>query len=178
MTAHTAILIIDAQVAMFSYENHPLYNGDTVLQNIKLLLDNAREKNIPVIFIQHTECEEFEKGTPTWEICPEIAPLSKERVIEKTTCDSFHKTDLQEELQKLGITDLIIMGMQTEYCVDTTCRRAFSLGYHNIIVSDAHSTFDTEQLSGRQIVEHHNQILNGSFAQLKSADEVLELLSK
>ncbi|MDF2536882.1 MAG: amidase, partial [Bacillales bacterium] len=72
---NTALLIIDVQVAMFSYENTELYNGDKVLANIKSILEAARKLNMPIVFIQHTEDGEYTKGLPTWEICQEISPL-------------------------------------------------------------------------------------------------------
>ncbi len=154
---NTALLIIDVQVAMFSYENASLYNGDKVLTNIKRILETARKVNMPVVFIQHTEDEEYTKGLPTWEICQEVSPLATEKVVEKSSCDSFYQTNLQNVLQDLGVKNLIIMGMQSEFCVDTTCRRAFSMGYNSILTKDAHSTFDSESLTGEQIVHHENR---------------------
>ncbi len=64
--------------------------------------------------------------------------------------------------------------MQTEFCLDTTCRRAYSLGYkENILVKDAHSTFDTDVLSADKIIEHHNNILGGRFVTLKESREII-----
>lgn len=177
---NTALLIIDVQVAMFSYENAKLYKGIEVLDNIKKVLEAARKIQMPVIFIQHTENEEYTKGLPTWEICYEVAPLTNEIVVEKSSCDSFHQTELQDILQKLEIKNLIIMGMQSEFCIDTSCRRAFSLGYKNILIEDAHSTFDSELLTAEQIVNFENRVLgnkpDGRFVILKSANEVIDLL--
>lgn len=92
-----------------------------------------------------------------------IAPQEGDNIVEKTTPDSFHKTNLNEVLQEKGIEHVIISGMQTEYCVDTTTRRAFSEGYKVTLVSDAHSTFDTDVLRAEDIVKHHNVVF-GSFA--------------
>ncbi|MGQ0438103.1 isochorismatase family protein, partial [Bacillus sp. B-TM1] len=73
------------------------------------------------------------------------------------------KTNLKEVLQDKGIDHVIISGMQTQYCVDTTTRRACSEGYKVTLVSDAHSTFDTEVLRAEDIVKHHNVVF-GAFA--------------
>jgi len=170
----TAFVIIDVQVAMFSYVGTYPYHGDQVLQNIKLLLEKARATGTPVIYIQHNSDDEFKKGTPTWNICPEIQPIQGEFIVEKTKCDAFYKTKFQEVLQQLSITNLIIAGMQTEFCLDTTCRRAFSMGYESILVQDAHTTFDSEVLSAEQIVQHHNNVLGNSFVQLKTTEEMLK----
>ncbi|MCL6457412.1 MAG: cysteine hydrolase [Gorillibacterium sp.] len=174
--SQTALLIIDMQVAMFAYEGMSPYRGDEVLANCKQLLEKAREVHLPVVFVQHTADEEFTKGLSTWEICPEIAPLANEPIVEKASWDSFYQTTLHQTLQDLGVNHLIIMGMQSEFCLDTTCRRAFSMGYQNVLVQDAHSTFDSNFLTGEQIVQHHTQVLGGRFAQLQNTHEVLEQL--
>lgn len=172
----TALIIIDMQVAMFSYEDKSPYNGSLVLENIKKLLNKAHEKKIPVIYVQHTTDDEYKKGTASWEICPKIKPQKEDAIVEKENSDSFLETNLNEILQDLGVLNLIIVGMQTEYCVDTTIRRAFSLGYDNIFVKDAHTTFDSKVLSANKIIEHHNDVIGGSFAELKTTEEVLDML--
>jgi nicotinamidase-related amidase len=170
----TALVIIDVQDAMFSYDKIYPFHGNQVLCKIKLLLDKARESGIPVVYVQHTSTDEYEKGTPTWQICSEIQPMEGEPIVEKPTWDSFHKTDLQDILHQLGITKLIIAGMQTEFCVDTTCRRAFSMGYETTLVEDAHTTFDNEILTADLIIRHHNRVLGNRFVQLKTTEEILQ----
>ncbi|MEX2462329.1 MAG: cysteine hydrolase family protein [Paenibacillaceae bacterium] len=177
MREQTALLIIDAQTAMFTYEDAKLYNEQPVLANLVRLIEKARLSDILVIFIQHTslnETDEFYKGRLTWEIYPVLAPRLDELVIPKTTWDAFHLTSLNDELQKRNIHSLIIAGMQTEYCLDTSCRRAFSMGYESVLVSDAHSTFDSKTLLASQIIQHHNGVIGGRFARLKTTSEVIE----
>ncbi|MFC7391476.1 cysteine hydrolase family protein [Scopulibacillus cellulosilyticus] len=168
-------MIVDVQNAMFLHDDAALFNGEKVLDNIRNLIKKARDSKMPVIYIQHTEQadDQFAEGSFTWRIHSAITPLKDDIIVQKTTCDSFHKTNLQEELALRNIDSLVIAGMQTEFCIDTTCRRAFSMGYHNILVEDAHSTFDSRVLSGSQIVEHHNNILGGGFVQLKKTDEIV-----
>jgi nicotinamidase-related amidase len=168
----TALLIIDVQEAMFSYPDMKLYDVDNVMNRIVSLLDKARSANIPVVYIQHTEDEEYTRGLSTWEISSLVKPREGETIVEKPTWDAFHRTRLHEELQRQGITDLVICGMQTEFCLDTTCRRAYSMGYKSILVQDAHSTFDNGKLSGEEIVRHHNGVLGGRFVSLRPADEI------
>ncbi|WFD09395.1 cysteine hydrolase family protein [Tepidibacter hydrothermalis] len=174
MNNKTALLIVDVQVAMFSYEDTELYNKEKVLDNIYTLLQKARLTNTPVIFVQHTgkDSDEFGKEKSTWKIHPRVKPLETETIVEKKTWDSFYKTDLNYVLKKQEISKLVIAGMQTEFCIDTTCRRAFSMGYENILVKDAHSTFDSQILDASKIIEHHNNVLGGRFVELKTADEI------
>jgi nicotinamidase-related amidase len=168
-----ALLIIDVQEAMFSYPGMKLYDESGVMERIISLLDKARSSGTPVVYIQHTSDEEYTKGLPTWQISSRITPQPGEVIVEKPTWDAFHLTTLHDELQRMGITNLIIAGMQTEFCVDTTCRRAYSLGYSSILVQDAHSTFDNNNLSAGEIVKHHNGVLGGRFALLKRESEVV-----
>ncbi|UQZ37052.1 cysteine hydrolase [Paenibacillus sp. PK3_47] len=167
----TALLIIDVQEAMFSYEVE-LHDGNEVMGRIVSLLNKARAAGIPVVYVQHTEDEEYTKGTDTWQISSLITPLPEDTIVEKPTWDSFHRTNLHEELQRLGITDLVICGMQTEFCVDTTVRRAYSMGYSSVLVQDAHSTFPNARFNAEEIVGHHNAVLGGRFAVLKPEHEV------
>jgi nicotinamidase-related amidase len=172
MLPDTALLIIDVQMVMFA-ENDPVYQGEALLAKLKSLLAKARAAGTPVIYVQHSEKNsDLAEGSPGWQIHPAIAPLPGEPVVHKLHPDSFQGTTLQEELQKRGIKQLIIAGMQTEFCIDTTCRRAYSLGYEVTLVKDAHSTWDTKILKAPQIIDHHNQVLSGWFVKLKTAEEV------
>ena len=90
-----------------------------------------------------------------------ISPLPGEPVIRKKASDSFFETQLAAELQAREAAHLIIAGAMTEYCVDTTCRRAVTLGYDVTRVADAHLTRDTPVLTAAQIIAHHNLLLNG-----------------
>lgn len=169
----TALLIIDVQKAMFLPE-YDLYRGEEVLDTIDRLILKARETGTEVIYIQHTVegDPEFTRDTQTWEIHDKIKPLPTDTVIQKSTCDSFYKTGLQEALLERGVDKLVIVGMQTEFCVDTTVRSAFSKGYKVVLVQDAHSTFDNGIIQAEQIVRHHNKVLASSFAALKTAEEI------
>ncbi|WP_370872466.1 cysteine hydrolase family protein [Paenibacillus zeirhizosphaerae] len=170
----TALVIIDVQKAMFQPQ-YDLYRGEEVLDTIDGLILKAREAGTPVIYIQHTEQgdPEFSMDKPTWEIHDKIKPLPTDIVIQKSTCDSFYKTGLQEALLERGIEKLVIAGMQTEFCVDTTVRSAFGKGYKVILVENAHSTFDNGILQAEQIIRHHNKVLASSIAALKPAEEIV-----
>ena len=173
MPSDTALLIVDVQLGMFS-ENEPIHNGDALLTTLGDLIARARAASVPVIYIQHSggEGHELNPSAPGWPIHPAIAPAEGEWVIHKRHPDSFQETNLQHELEERGIKHLFVAGIQTEYCVDTTCRRAYSLGYDVTLVQDAHSTWDTENLKATQIIAHHNQTLGGWFVGLKAAREI------
>jgi nicotinamidase-related amidase len=94
--------------------------------------------------------------------------------VQKHFCDSFHETKLQELLQSRSIAKLVVAGIQSEFCVDTACRRAFSQGYQVTLVEDGHSTWDNKVLKADQIVTHHNLTLAGSFVKLAKADSLFQ----
>jgi nicotinamidase-related amidase len=168
-----ALLIIDVQLGMFQ-DDAPVHKGEELLSTIGDLIARARAAEIPVIYVQHSggQGHLLEPGTPGWPIHPVIAPVDGELVVHKHYPDSFRETSLQEELKARGVGHLIIAGIQTEYCVDTTCRRASGLGYDVTLVEDGHSTWDTEHLGASQIIDHHNQVLSGWFVTLEAARRI------
>jgi len=173
MSSSTALLVIDVQACNFE-EPEPVYRGDDLLSKIGALIAQARAAGVPIIYIQHCGPEGAidQPGTPGWEIHPAVTPLQDDVVIQKRYPDAFQDTSLQHELEAGGIKSLIITGMQTEYCVDTTCRRAYSLNYDVTLVKDAHSTWNTDLLTAPQIIAHHNRVLGGWFVELKEASKI------
>jgi aminoglycoside 6'-N-acetyltransferase len=174
MHSKTALLVIDVQMGMFQSLKKKPYLGDEFLERLSKLISAARASDVPVVYVQHTSKRgPFVPGKPGWAIHPDIAPHPGESVVEKQTPDSFKNTELKLVLDNLGVHRVIITGMQTEYCVDTTTRSAFSHDYEVVVVSDAHSTFDTDQLPAESIVAHHNATLQ-VFAQVASSAEILQ----
>ena len=98
------------------------------------------------------------KGAAGWFIHASVAPKPGDLVIEKTASDGFYQTNLQSELDRLAIERLVICGLQTEFCVDTTCRAAFSRGFEIVLAADAHTTMDAVAPASI-VVQHHNYAL-------------------
>ncbi len=156
MSEGTALLVIDMQVGLVA----GAYRAGEVLGTIATLLAKARSSGTPVVYLQH-ESDEFEplkRGTPTWQIHPDIAPAEGESVISKRASDSFYQTPLRRELEAKGVRHIVVTGMMTEACVDTTSRAAISLGYDVTLVEDGHTTWNG-RLPAAQIIEHHNATL-------------------
>jgi nicotinamidase-related amidase len=173
----TALLIIDVQMAAFTRQHRDgkaLHRSQNLIANLQKLICGARGAGAPVIYFQQiNRTGVLAKDSPLIEIHPDIAPAPEDSVIRKHHPDAFHGTDLQQRLETLGVSHLVMAGIQTEYCVDATCRRAHSLGYHCTLVADAHSTFDSKTLTAEQIIAHHNELLGGVFLKLKKTDEVI-----
>jgi nicotinamidase-related amidase len=172
MLNNTALLIIDAQVNMFA-EDNSVFEGEQILQKLSRLISRARTAQVPIIFVQNngTEVDPDRPGTPGWEIHPALAPQQGDTVIQKFTPDSFHETDLQSQLEKKNIRRLVIAGMQTDYCINATARRAHALGYDVTLVKDAHSTYPGGGLTASQVIAKYNADL-GELVNLEAADNI------
>ncbi|MBS0481102.1 MAG: cysteine hydrolase [Proteobacteria bacterium] len=170
--SNAVLIVIDVQNALSGPQSR-LRNNEAFLDRISGLVARARAASVPVVFVQHDGGvgDELERLSEGWQINPGTGYRDGDAVVEKNDCDSFHNTNLQASLAELGATHLILTGMMTQYCVDTTCRRAFSLGYDVTLIGDGHATFDTDYLSAEQIVTHHNAIWSGTFATLCSAQD-------
>lgn len=169
----TALIVIDMQVGNFTCDP-PIDNGARLLEKVCVLLAKARAAGAPVVFIQNDGPQDGidAPGTPGWQLHPAVDAQPSEVVVRKTTPDSFHATPLQEILTGWGVKRLVACGLQTEYCIDTTVRRAFSLGYEVTLAADAHSTWDGEALPAAQIIAHHNSVLGGWFAKIVNVEEI------
>ena len=171
-THKTALLMIDIQQAMFG-PDEICHQPERMLANAGDLLARARVARTPIYFVQHCETEGgFAPKSDGWQIHPKVAPRAGEPVTEKWACSSFYKTDLDQRLRAAGIGRLVIAGLQSEFCVDTACRVAQSLGYAVTLAGDAHSTFDNPVLNADKIIEHHNRLLSGIVESVKPAAEI------
>ncbi|EFF73397.1 cysteine hydrolase family protein [Achromobacter piechaudii] len=157
----TALIIIDVQRALFETQPAPA-DADAVLDRINELADRARRSGAPVIYVQHeSPGGDLAHGQPGWELDLRLRPASTDLRVRKTTPDSFLRTDLGQALSEAGVTALAVCGYATEFCVDTTVRRAAAQGYPVTLAADAHTTRDKPHASGAQIRIHHNATLSG-----------------
>jgi nicotinamidase-related amidase len=158
--SRTVLLIVDVQVDMFA-PGASVHAGETVLKTLSALIARARRAGIPVVYVQNNggPGDPDQLGTPGWEIHPALAPLDGDLVFQKSSPDAFDRTGLQEELARRAVGRVIIAGLQTEYCIDATCRGASALGYQVVLVKDGHSTYDTEKLPASEVIARHNASL-------------------
>ncbi|HEY3928454.1 MAG TPA: isochorismatase family protein [Candidatus Koribacter sp.] len=164
----TAVVVIDVQEGILSGISGARAEEaekalDAMVWRIHDLLKRARVAQVPVIYVQH-EGEighRLEPGSAGYPIREEISMKRGDFLIHTKYCDSFHETALQSALEKLAVDHLIICGCMTQYCVDTSVRRAVSLGYNVTLVKDGHMTADFGGLTFQQIIFHHNRLLDG-----------------
>ena len=91
-------------------------------------------------------------------------------IFEKSRPNAFARTDLADQLQALGVEGVVITGMKTQYCVDSTCRAARDLGFDTVLIADGHTCSDTPALKAEQIIAHHNANLAGPFCRVINAE--------
>ncbi|WP_027818149.1 cysteine hydrolase family protein [Paraburkholderia bannensis] len=163
-----ALLIVDMQVGLFN-GNPPPYEGARVLANINTLIARAREAGAPVFAVRHTG-PAGSPLAPDSELTKLVSGLdvdaARDSVFMKTRPNCFVGTDLAQRLADAGVSELAIVGMKTEYCVDSTCRAVLDLGLRAVLIEDAHTTMNTPGLDARDIIAHHNRTLNGPFVTL------------
>ena len=133
----TALLVIDAQNRVLAN----VYQRDSVIANIAMLVDRARAESVPIVWVQHS-ADELPIESAGWQIVPDLTRTNGEVVIRKEYGDSFEGTDLEQVLEEAGIGHLVIVGAQTDECVRSTLHGGFTRGYDATLVSDAHTTED------------------------------------
>ncbi len=154
-----ALLIVDVQRAFFDEEPRP-YEANAVVQRINELSSRARALGRPVVFIQHERASaNIKYGSERWQLQCDLLIAPNDHFVRKTTPDSFLRTPLQELLDSLDVKQVVICGCDSEFCVDTTTRRAAALGYAVTLAADAHTTHDKEHASAFAIRAHHNATL-------------------
>lgn len=143
------LIIIDVQNDYFASGNMTLVNTKIALQNTLALQTFFRSQNKPIFYIQHVNVRQgatfFKPNTPGINIHSRLLPIKVENnevIIRKHYPNSFKDTTLQTELSRANIEQVVICGMMSHMCVDSTTRQAAELGYQPILIADACATRD------------------------------------
>lgn len=151
LATNAALLVIDVQQG---FDDPALArlgrNNPAAEKNIELLLDAWQRTGRPVVFAQHTSLESgspLRAGTPGHDLQDFVQERrgrgrGPELLVEKTVNSAFIGTpDLGEWLTGEGIRQLVVVGIQTNWCVETTARMGGNLGYDVLVALDATYTF-------------------------------------
>ena len=145
-----ALLVIDVQNEYFTGQRLVTYPALS-LNNILRAMDYALQQGVQVVVVQHTEPPDsgsFVRGTPEWNLHPEIDKRHYDHLVEKNFPGSFSGTDLEPWLRKEGIDRLTISGYMTQMCCDTTARQAFDRGFVVEFLADATGTLSISNEAG------------------------------
>jgi nicotinamidase-related amidase len=175
-----ALLIVDIQLDYFPGGAFPLVEPDAAAAAARAVLDGFRASGEPVVHIFHVsagpDAPFFRPGTPGTEIHPLVAPTGDEIVLEKHEPNSFIETGLQEVLIEEDVTELVIVGMMSSMCIDSTTRAASEFGFDVTVVSDACAapdlTFGDTVVPGAMVHASFMAALDGSFATVLTSSEL------
>lgn len=171
---NTVVLIVDVQNALM--EAHP-FREEELTDNLKAIIHNARQRSLEVVYVRHDggEGDELALGTRGWQIFDATAPQEGERIFEKCFNSAFKDTGLGEYLKEKKITEIILGGLQTEYCIDATCKSAFERGFHVWIPAHTTSTFDNDYFTAEQLTEYfEKKMWDGRYADIRPVEEIIE----
>jgi bifunctional isochorismate lyase / aryl carrier protein len=176
-TERPALLVLDVQNYFFQ-QGSPAYLKDSghILPNIRSLLGQAVREQWPVVVTTHRAPESFGNLMERkWRRLPEGTECSlytnlnvpeSAFHISKEYYSAFFRTNLEEYLRRQGVRELVVCGVMTHLCVDTTVRHAFMLGFSPIIVSDACCSKDASYHEGAIRALHHG------FADIVTTDQL------
>ncbi len=179
MPSHTALLVIDLQRGAFDAARcPPIANADRLMDHAKALVEAARAGGHTLVFVQH--CDEplspFEEGSVHGQLHEGLVPAATDVVLKKYKSSAFDGTDLQAQLESRGAKDLVVCGLQSEFCVSNTTRSALELGYTVRVAGDGHSTWPSDGRQAQDISDVANAQLAGLGATIATTQALSQAL--
>jgi nicotinamidase-related amidase len=175
-----ALLLIDIQNDYFPGGAMELVNSSLAAVKAGKLLQAFRQRALPVIHIQHISQRAgatfFLPDTVGVQIHESVVPVAGEAVFQKYYPNSFRETPLLGHLRDRQISQLVIAGMMTHMCVDSTTRAAADFGFQSVLAHDACATralsFGGAAVAAEDVHRAFIAALNGLFAKVLSTEEI------
>lgn len=168
------LLVIDTQKLI---TNEYLYQFKIFVSHEKELIKKAREKGIEVIYVRHDDGagEELTKGTEGFEVYEEFQPMPGEKIFDKNVNSPFRESGLLEYLHEKGEKEIIVTGLQTDYCIDATVKCGFEHGFHVIVPATTNTTVDNKFMTAEQSYRYYNGFIwKRRYAECISYEEMLK----
>ncbi len=171
------LLVIDMQKGLVDED---LYAFDTFMERTTQLVDVARKNHVEVIFVQHDAGPDsgMSIGDEAFEIIDRLAPINGEKVFVKTINSCFGNTDFKQYLKQKTDKRLMIIGLQTNYCIDTTVKSAFERGFEVIIPEETNSTFDNNYMTGETTYLYYNEDVWEELVSSVTFEEAIAMLEE
>ena len=153
------LLVIDTQKGI---TDERLFAFEQFKSNIKLLISEAREHGVEIVYVRHDDGPGtgFSVGDEEFEIFEEFAPIKKERIFDKTVNSAFHpSTGLTDYLAEIGEREIMLVGLQTNFCIDATIKSGFEHGYEMYVPEYANSTFDNDYMKKDVCYHYYNDFI-------------------
>ncbi|HEX7182418.1 MAG TPA: cysteine hydrolase family protein [Thermoanaerobaculia bacterium] len=181
----SALLVVDVQDSFKTGPRWERRSNPDFERNLDRLVRSWRAAGLPVVFMLHTDPDPgFETTSPHFKLMDFLQAEAGEPVLVKTTRNSFTSTNLQEILDARGVRRIVVTGISTEQCCETTTRVAADLGYDVDFVTEATLTFPIadpetgEELSTDEIVRRTEYVLRGRFARIARVEQLEEELKR
>ncbi len=157
------LLIIDAQQALIdgNQETGQIFSKEKLIITINKVINKAIAATVPVIFVRDLDVAEGQGEG--FQIHNEITVPTEAKIFDKSATNSFYGTGLLEHLTTQHIEHIVMMGCETQHCIDSAVRTATISGFDVTLVGDGHSTLGNAILSSEQIIQHHNTTLHGHY---------------
>ncbi|HFI0057185.1 TPA: cysteine hydrolase family protein [Streptococcus suis] len=165
----SVLLVIDIQNLLVEEKPYAIEERLALWQDS---VTKARQAGLEIIYVRHHD-QELVKGTADWEIHSTVAPLASEKIFDKTFNSAFKETGLHAYLQEKGIVQLIIMGMATNFCIDTTIKVAYELGYKVAVLQDGTTTGYSGKMDAKDLIDHYQNIWSWNFAQVDRLENII-----
>ena len=171
------LLVVDMQKGLVDGE---LYDFDAFLDRTVRLINSARRNRIEVIFVQHDAGPDsgMTAGDEAFEIDDRVKPEPGEKVFVKTINSCFGNRGLREYLESQEDRRLMIIGLQTNYCIDCTVKSAFESGFEVIIPEGTNSTFDNDYMTGETTYRYYNEDVWEEMVESVMFEEALDMLNQ
>ena len=169
------LLVVDMQKGIV---DEALYAFDAFMERTARLIDAARKNHVEVIFVQHDAGpgSGLSAGDDAFQIVDEVRPLPGEKTFTKTINSCFGNKDFKKYMKRQEDKRLMIIGLQTNYCVDATVKSAFERGYEVIIPEGTNTTFDNDYMTGETTVRYYNEDVWEELVDAVTIEEALEML--
>ena len=172
------LLVVDVQKGIADEE---LYAYETFMDRTARLIDAARRNHVEVVYVQHDAGpgSGLSAGDEDFEIADRVKPEAGEKVFVKTINSCFGNKDFAAYMEQQEDKRLMVIGLQTNWCIDCTVKSAFERGYEVIIPEGANSTFDNDYMTGEVTYKYYNEeIWPDVFAECVTFEEAIDMLGK
>ena len=172
------VLVVDVQKGI---TDERLYAFEAFIDRTVRLIDAARKNHVEVIYFQHDDGPGtgFSIGNEAFEIAGQVKPEKEEKVFIKTINSCFGNKAFTEYMQEQEDKRLMIVGLQTNFCIDATVKSALERGYRVIIPEGTNSTFGNDYMSGETTCRYYNEFMwPGRFAECISFEEAVRMITE
>ena len=172
------LLVIDVQKGI---TDDRLYAYERFIENTTAIIETARHNNIEVIYVQHDDGPGtgFSVGDIDYEIADQVKPMPGEKIYSKSINSCFGNKELAAYLEKKGDNTLVIVGLQTDFCIDASIKSARERGYRVIVPEGTNSTFDNDYMDKETTFRYFNEMMwPKRYANCVSMEEAIKWMEQ